>query len=589
MIDTAPELVPDLLRARAACDGDEVALVTYGRRPVTFGEWNHAANAVANALIDGGLRVGTRVGLVFSEAEWDDYAINYMGVLKAGATVVPLSTSIGTTQALEIFVKLDVNVVIGGAHAGELHHRHTVFSSDELRAHASTTEVQVPITPSSPADIVCTSGSTGTPKAVCVSHENLTYGLSTEDLEKVEFSGPAGYSVRFTPLGTNAAQKNLVQGLVRQGRVFVMLPYFEPSLFARVVAEFSPTSVGLVPATALALHRSPDVPADGFPCVGAVTLSSSPVSRSTLETVRSVFPDATIFDLYGSTEVGRGRLYRRCDVDKEEPFRPLAPCQVRVVDEENKDVPPGVVGEVLIWHPAPPRWYDNDAESTSRVFQEGGWVRTGDLGHLTADDAVHLAGRADDVIIAGGINVAPTEVEEALVRYPGILDAGVAGVPHPVLGQTVAAALVTDPDASIDFLDLRAYMLSALGRHKAPRQMVRVASLPRTLTLKTDRQAISELISTHPAAAEVTDAPGEALSSTAAHVLALAREITDLPTLGPADDLFQVGLDSLTALELSLRMAETFGITVDPWICFDYPTPTLLAEQVDLLRESPAH
>lgn len=587
MTEIRAPLVPSLLKARAESEGEQVALIAHGRGAVTFGGWHRRSNAVAHALIDRDVRPLDRVGLIFPEDDWDDYAAAYMGVLKAGATAVPVSSGAGARQARTIFEKLGVKGAITTTEADELERHFGMFRADDLTAHPVDTDVQVDVDPGVAADIVYTSGSTGMPKAVCVSHQNLTYGLSVDVFERTDFSGPPGCSLHCTPIGTTAAQKNLVGALVRRDRIFVLLAHFEPSLFADAVAEYSPGSVALVPATALALHRAPHVvPPDGFLSVESVTLSSAPLTQRTVQAVQEAFPNAEIFDLYGSTEVGRGRLYRRCDATVATPFVPLAPTRIRVVDGEGKDVRAGVVGEVLVGHPAPPRWYDEDAASTMQVFQPDGWVRTGDLGHLTAEGSLHLAGRSDDVIITGGINVSPAEVEEALARHPGILEVAATGVPHPVLGQAVAAAYLIEPDATIDPLELRSFALAALGRHKAPLQMLRVDALPRNRALKVDRRALSDLIDSTSADADVLSAPDDAPPSIATDVLALAREVLDLPTLALGDDLFQAGLDSLTALELSVRLSSALGIDVDPWVCFDHPTPALLAEQLDDVRRS---
>lgn len=572
-------LLSDLLRTRAALTGDHEVLISQGGI-LTYDTWHRRSTAAAHGLIAAGVEPGDRIGVLLGEAEWDSYLISLLALHKAGATAVPVSISWATESAARIFRTVGVRTVIAGSEVAPEGSVDVLNLADLTRRPGN--DFQTPINAEAVAEIIWTSGSTGAPRPVCVSHASLTAGIG-DDLSGELAQGPLavtpGRFVAFTPLGTSAAGKQVMQLLTSSLTTFVALPFFEPANFVASVLDNGAHRVALVPATARALHRSGQVPVGGLESVRTVSLSSAPLTAPVVRAVAEMFPLATIFDLYGSSEAGRVRLYRRRTIVEEVmPFRPLPPCAVRVVDESGGVLAAGELGHIEVWDPSPSRWYDDEPGGAADVFRPDGWVRTGDLGVSTADGGMILRGRADDVIVAGGINVSPGEIEDAILAYPGVSDVSVVGVTHDVLGVAVAAALVMEPGEELNLGDFRAFGLRVLGRTRAPRRVIVIDELPRLPSLKIDRPAVVRLfegasqLQEHPA----DDLHGASLEMRA--VLGAARSVLEVPTLSADDDLFQAGLDSLAALELSVRLSSELGLELDPWACFDLPTARLLAE-----------
>ena len=157
---------------------------------------------------------------------------------------------------------------------------------------------------------------------------------------------------------------------------------------------------------------------------------------------------------------------------------PLPGVTLRIVDADGNDRPTGEVGEVLITGERPEREYFNQPEESERTWK-GGWLKSGDLGYLDADGFLWISGRSKEMIIRGGHNIMPGEVESALFTHPAVADAAVAAIPHPVLGEDVAAWVVLRSDATASAESIRAFLLERLADYKVPRRYTFVDALPR--------------------------------------------------------------------------------------------------------------
>jgi acyl-CoA synthetase (AMP-forming)/AMP-acid ligase II len=158
--------------------------------------------------------------------------------------------------------------------------------------------------------------------------------------------------------------------------------------------------------------------------------------------------------------------------------QPLPGVQLRIADDEGKNLPTGEVGEVLITGERTQREYFNDPEESDRTWR-GGWLQSGDLGYLDADGFLWIVGRSKETIIRGGNNIMPGEIESALFTHPAVADAAVAGIPHPVLGEDVAAWIVLRRDHTASVESIREFLLERLADYKVPRRITFVDALPR--------------------------------------------------------------------------------------------------------------
>ncbi|MEZ0072289.1 class I adenylate-forming enzyme family protein [Planotetraspora sp. GP83] len=458
--------LPDLLAARAAAEPGGVAVIVHGSGELTFGEWDERSNAVANALLARGVGHGDRVGLVFPGAAWMDYAVAFLGVLKAGAVAVPLSDRMPPAEIGQIASHCSTSLILTDLH--EL-----VRGSSEAPG--------VALGPGDVAQILYTSGTTGRAKGVAATHANLAFGAQRQPRRRA--FAHSRHLVHAFPIGTNAGQMMLFNALNAHPAV-VTLPRFTPGRFAGLIEKYQAGTVFVVPAMAIELLGN-RVSYD-LSSVLLLGSAAAPLPSAVATGLTEMFPNATITNYYTSTEAAPAQTIMIFDPDRPGSVgRAAAGGGVRIWSSEREAVPPGEIGEVWMRSPAAPRSYYNDPGSD--VFREG-WIRMGDLGYLDEDGYLYLVDRESDVVKSGAFKVSTLKVEDALHRHPAVIEAAAYGVPHPVLGTAVAAAVVLR--AEVSHAELRAFLGDLLARHEIPAEIVTMDVLPRNHGGKVDKRAL---------------------------------------------------------------------------------------------------
>jgi acyl-CoA synthetase (AMP-forming)/AMP-acid ligase II/acyl carrier protein len=317
-------------------------------------------------------------------------------------------------------------------------------------------------------------------------------------------------------------------------------------------------------------HRDHDVSS-----VRRIILSSAPVAPALFERLAAAFPQATLWNAYALTEAGPARTMMQWDPSRPTAVGlPVGETQIRVV-RDDVDVPPGQTGEIwLRRRGTPTRAYYRDPEATAEAFA-GGWVHTGDVGHLDAGGYLHLTDRTKDLILSGGSNVSSVEVEHALYEHPAVVEAAVVGVPHPVLGEDVGAAIVVR--SAISERELQDLVRSRLAEHKVPHRITFVDTLPHNASGKVVKAEVRALFA--------GDAPAAVTAShrtqTEAVVVSVWEAVLGLPHVGVDDDFFALGGHSLAAAQITSRLRDAFGAEVPVAAVFESPTPAELAALVD--------
>lgn len=581
------EVVPDLLRARARSAPDTTALIVEGGRRLTYGSWDRRSSAAARGLADRGVVKGDAVAVVFDNARWDDYAVAYFAVHKAGGIAVPLGPGVTGPDLGGILAHCEAVAVVcppdldppakdvpgrPGAAPG------WAVSPSELEKGQVDGPFQVPIDAADLAEIVYTSGTTGRPKGVACSHASIVVHDGPPEDE-----GSVVTVLHAFPVGTNASQEVLRVTLRRPDRQVIAMAGFNPERCAALVEAHRVERLQLVPSMAQLLVASGVWRHHDLSSVEVVVLSSAPTSPALLERLAEALPQARLVNAYALTESGTARtLNPDARAQPDSVGRPVGSTELRVTDGEGRIVPAGQPGEIQLRRPgAPQREYFRDPAANAAAFIDG-WLRTGDVGWLDDQGGLHLVDRSKDVIISGGLNVSSLEVENVLYAHPAVVEAAVVGVSHDVLGQDVAAVVVVSQPT--DARDLQATARQRLAEHQIPHRIAFVDRLPRTASGKVRKDELAAALTPSVAGDDVAYQPP---GSPDQKVLAgIWEQVLGVAPIGIHDDFFGRGGHSLAATEVLARISETLGVDLPLAALFEHPTVAELATAVGEVRTS---
>lgn len=282
---------------------------------------------------------------------------------------------------------------------------------------------------------------------------------------------------------------------------------FEAERVLRLIERERVTNWGAVPTMANRLLEHGDLSRYDLSCLTSLSLNSAPTSRTLLERVRELLPHAapSLGTTYGLTETSTAAtLATPADLARfpDSVGKPVINVDVEIRDEQGRRVPDGVEGEICVRGPQVMLGYWNNPEATSAAIGPDGWLRTGDLGTF-AEGQLRISSRRSDLILRGGENVYPVEIEDALAEHPGVAESVVLGLPHADLGEEVVAVVVlTEPDVAEE-TELADFVARRLARYKVPaRWLLTTQPLPRNATGKVERRRVRDSVENRIADAE---------------------------------------------------------------------------------------
>lgn len=482
---------------------DRIA-ITCGPQQLTYAELNAKATQVAAGLQAMGIRAGDHVALSCPNIPW--FPIAYFGILKAGAAVVPLNVLLKPREiayhlkdseakgilAFEGTAELPIGAMCREAAAQAFTPHVIVFPGDAATVMRDPAGFHPPRRePHDTAVILYTSGTTGHPKGAELTHNNMvTNAVTCHDMFKPAFDAGTGQDVTLItlPLFHSTAQTAQMNAALYGGFRLVLLPRFDP---AAVLEAFAREQVGLwigVPTMYWALldhARRSGADVRGVAASLRVCASGgAPMPVELLREFEQTF-DVRILEGYGLSETAPVVSFNQL----QRPSKPgtvglpIFAVDVRCVDEHDNALPPGERGEVLVRGPNVMKGYFGRPEATAAATR-GGWFRTGDIGQFDADGYLSIVDRKKDMILRGGFNVYPREIEEVLMTHPAVAMAAVIGVPDPRLGEEVKAVIVRRPGAAVTEDELMAWCREQMAAFKYPRIIEFRDTLPTSATGK---------------------------------------------------------------------------------------------------------
>ncbi|MDA8267103.1 MAG: AMP-binding protein [Actinomycetota bacterium] len=484
----------DLVAGVAAAHGERVAVVGSGRR-IRFGELHERTGRLGAALRRLGLRPGDRVALL--AANEPEYIEAQAACLRSGFTLVPINTRLADPEVSFILADCTPAVLIGGrsqltrsaalatecgvTHVFGLGEADGVERYEDLLAAAVPDGTADPTDPDLTALILYTSGTTGRPKGAMIDRVAFTARVLVNCAELQ--LRPTDVHLAALPMFHIAAF--LAYAHIVVGGSVAMLPEFSPQQCLAAMSEEHVTTTVLVPTMIAMLLDSPEMASSPPPDLRQIVYGGASITPRLLARAMDGF-GCDMLQQYGMTESGASTIVRPADHDPNDEEKlssagsEIVSFEVAVVDDDDIPVPPGELGEVVCRAPSLMRGYWNRPDATAEALR-GGWMHTGDIGFRDSRGRLHITDRRNDMVITGGENVYPREVEAALLEHPAVGDVAVLGTADPTWGQVVTAVLVepAPPDA-----ELESWVRHRLAGYKVPRRWVRVGELPRNATGK---------------------------------------------------------------------------------------------------------
>jgi long-chain acyl-CoA synthetase len=464
---------------------------------LTYGQFRDAALKVAGALRARGVSPGDRVGMVLPNVL--SFPVVFYGALLSGAAVVPMNPLLKAREVEYYLRDSGARVVVALAEsAGPVEEAAGTVGIEAITVGAASPEELMDADPidgaveradDDLAVILYTSGTTGQPKGAELTHANMVGNarttadtLAENTADDVIMGCLPLFHVFGLTCGLNTA--------VLKGSTLTLIPRFDGTKALSVIARDQVTIFDGVPTMFSAMLHSP---AAGTQDVSSLRLCVSGGSAMPVEVMRSFEEKfgCMILEGYGLSETSPVASFNHPHAERKPGSigTPIAGVEMRLVNDDGDDVPPGEVGEIAIRGENVMKGYWQRAEETEKAIPDG-WFRTGDLARQDEDGYFFIVDRKKEMIIRGGYNVYPREIEEALYEHPAVAEVACVGVKHPDLGEEVAAAVALKPGAAADVDELREFVKARVAAYKYPRHVWLVESLPKGPTGKILRRAV---------------------------------------------------------------------------------------------------
>ncbi|RJQ75228.1 MAG: long-chain-fatty-acid--CoA ligase [Desulfobacteraceae bacterium] len=506
--------VRDYIAKAALYFPENTALVdTNGR--LTAKELVERIFRVSNALLNLGLKKGDRVAVLLHNC--NQCVECFFGIQCAGLVLVPLNARNSVKEHHYILQNSEAKAILVGREFGQeifsvpsnLEHlenfvqvtgrpENGFLEYEKLLSDAASTEPPVPIDEQDVSSLRYTSGTTGKPKGVIHNHRNyitmlfniLTSGFTIREGDSIALMGPVTH-----------ASGSMILPHILNGAKVIILSHFEAGQILELVQKERITTLYLVPTMIVMLLNHPKVSDYDLSSLRTIRYGASPISPDVLKRAIEIFGDIFIQG-YGLTEGsmpvtiltkkdhmldGSERSLRLLlSIGKE-----TLAARVGIMDENGNLLSPGEVGEIVIQSDQNMQGYWKNPEATDQAFRYG-WMHTRDMGYRDAEGYIYLVDRKEDMIISGGFNIYPKEVEDVLYRHPAVLEAAVFGVPDDVWGESVKAVVSLKKDMKATPEEIIEFCRESCASYKKPKSVEFVDELPKTAVGKISRKTLKE-------------------------------------------------------------------------------------------------
>jgi acyl-CoA synthetase (AMP-forming)/AMP-acid ligase II len=496
----------EFLTISSAICPDRLAIIFEGKR-YTFDQLNERVNRLANALAGLGVKKGDRVALL--QVNCNQCVETYFAVAKLGAIYLPLNFRAKEEEQEYMINFAEAHTLFVGSRYVEMVNsirpklssvknyisiddkRDDMYFYEDLLSHASADEISVDISEDDTTILMYTAGTTGKPKGVMLPHKSFSVYV----LENVSPPDPdiEEKNILTVPL-YHVAGIQAMMAAIYGARTLVMQRQFDAKSWMELVEKEKVNRAMMVPTMLKQMMDHPDFAKSNLKSLKVITYGAAPMPLPVMEKALAAFPGVNFINAFGQTETastitmlspedhiitGTGeerakKLKRLTSIGK-----PLPDVEMKVIDEEGKEVPTGSIGEIIARGPRVMTGYYKDEEKTSKAIDKDGWVHTNDMGYRDEEGYFYLSGRATDLIKRGGEYISPEELENVIASHPKIEDVAVIGIYDEEWGELPRAVCVMRKGESCTGEEIMELCRVKLASFKRPRSVIFVDELPR--------------------------------------------------------------------------------------------------------------
>jgi len=465
----------------------------------------------ASGLADGLMCLGVRKGdnVVVMLPNCPEVLISYQGILRCGAVIVPLIPLVNEKELTHILDNCEASAIITTCDIFQKNEsmlrtikplKYIILMENDtptgtfpfwslIRDHSGTLDLPA-IVEQDLAVILYTAGTTSTPKGVILTHKNLysnainaaiAHGTKATDITLVAL--PLSHSFGITTM--NKAYK--------YGNLHILMRKFQVEDAFKLIEKYKVTDFPGVPAMFMMMLNSPEAARYDLSSLKSCLSAGAPFPLAHMSAFKHKFK-CKVFEAYGLSEASPAvsTNYHDRPTKPGSIGQPMPEVEIRIVDDQDEDVPVGAVGELLVKGPNVSSGYYKLPEETARTFING-WLHTGDMARSDEDDYLYLVERKKDLILRGGFSIYPRDIEEILYNHPAIQDAAAIGVPAPVMGEEIKVYVVLKEGMTVVAEEILQYCQSQLAKYKWPKFIEFTNSLPRNPMGKILRKELRKL------------------------------------------------------------------------------------------------
>ncbi|WP_088012038.1 long-chain-fatty-acid--CoA ligase [Gottfriedia acidiceleris] len=479
---------------------------TFLNQSVTYKELDSMVDKVASGLYTKGIRKGDRIALLLGNSP--EFITAYYGILRTGASVVPINPIFTTNEISYIISNSKAKAVIASSAikstlssvVNQLDSLEMIFYTQELESdnswekliqNSNNVFVAPPIYENDLAVILYTSGTTGQPKGAMLSHHNLVSNAESF-AELVKFT-EYDRIIATLPMFHVFCMTVCINTPIKSGAHIIIVPKFNPTEVVDTIVKAKATLFAGVPTMYSFMSQLQDATAKDFSSIRACISGGASLPIELLNRFQEKY-EVEILEGYGLSETSPITAFNPLNgIRKPGSIGLNIPNVInKVVDANGKEVPNGEIGELVVQGPNVMLGYLEMPEATSTSLKDG-WFYTGDLAKMDEDGYFYILDRIKDLIIVGGYNVYPREVEEVLYQHPRVVEAAVIGIPDDQYGESIKAFIVCN-DVNVSVEEINEFAKERLAKYKHPREIEILTELPKNSTGKILRRALRTFV-----------------------------------------------------------------------------------------------